>query len=68
MATFIKLTAEEADQVRGPALVPIERLGGVFVLNEIVLDDPTHEEHHEFLSGLPRIDQADLPAALEVLE
>lgn len=72
MATFILLTAEQADDVRGPsistqaaALNPIERQGGTFVLGLDVLTDPAHMVHREVLSGLLRLDSGDhaFPAA-----
>jgi len=66
MAMFILLTAEQADQVRGPsesapyaALNPIERAGGVFILGVEVLQAPYHEVHAAFLGGLPQMDEND---------
>lgn len=65
MPSFIILTAEEADLVRGPsdstpsaALVPIERHGGVYVLGAGVLDDPAHAAHRDALAALPTLDSA----------
>ncbi len=75
MPGFIVLTADEAAQVRGPALPPyalepIERQDGVFILPAGVLDHPAYEMHAEFLAVLPRLDSADpsFPAALEPFE
>jgi hypothetical protein len=77
MASFIIMTSEEADQVRGPsavnpaaALEPVERMGGVFILGVEVLDDPAHAAHKEFLSGLPTKDSGDpdFPGPMETQE
>jgi hypothetical protein len=68
MATFILMTSEQANYVRGLALNPIERQGDVFILNMLVLSDPTHEQWHEYLSALPTMDLTDPnfpPALLE---
>lgn len=66
MARFIILTAEQADQVRGPSasdpwatLDPVERQGGKFILGLRVLTDPAHEAHWEFLGALPQLDTSD---------
>lgn len=66
MATFIILTAEQADQVRGAsdvtpsaALAPVERQGGLFILGVGVLTDPAHAAHREYLAALPQLDSAD---------
>lgn len=75
MAMFILLTDIEAANVRGPsisdptaALNPIERQGGVFILNVLVLADPAHESHRDFLGSLPQMDSTDpaFPAPLDV--
>jgi hypothetical protein len=70
MATFILMTSEQADHVRGPALNPIERQGSVFILNTLVLSDPTHAQWHEYLSALPTMDLTDpaFPPAIEPVE
>lgn len=57
---MIHLTAEEADQVRGPtspmhALMPRKLKDGTYVLPESVLDDPAHIMHHDFLQTMPTI-------------
>lgn len=66
MSTFILLTAEQADRVRGlsvaspyAALNPIACPGGVFLLGADVLFDPAHEAHREFLATLPEMEDAD---------
>ena len=59
MATFIIMTAAEADQVRGPSLQPIERENQQYILNVLVLEDPEHAAHHEFLRTLPTMDSSD---------
>ena len=65
MATFILLPAEQVEEVRGQsvtagsALNPIERAGGVFILNAVVLTDPAHIAHRAYLSALPQIDDSD---------
>lgn len=73
MSMFILLTAEQADQVRGPSLAtpsaalnPIERQGSVFILGVEVLTDPGHEPHRDFLSALRQLDSSDpsFPAAM----
>ena len=75
MAQFILLTAEQADQVRGPSqsvagasLNPIERQGGKFILNVLVLSDPAHEAHRDYLGALPQLDSSDpeFPPEIEV--
>ena len=75
MPEFIVLTADQAAQVRGPALPPyalepIERQGGVFILPADVLDHPAYEMHAEILAALPRLDSADpsFPAPLDPSE
>jgi hypothetical protein len=55
---FIILTAEQADMVRGPtaegaALAPVPRQGDLSILGVVVLADPAHAEHHEYLATLP---------------
>ena len=66
MATFILLTAGQADHVRGPsistpsaALEPVERQGGAFILGVAVLTDPAHEANHSYLAALPQMDDGD---------
>ena len=75
MPRFTVLTADEAAQVRGPALPPyalepVERQGGVFILPAGVLDHPAYEMHAESLAALPRLDSANpsFPAALDPSE
>ncbi len=72
MATFILLAREDRDIVAGPsgiipgrALLPIERMNGVFILGAEVLDDPAHAPHRACLSLLPQLDGEDpsFPAA-----
>lgn len=73
MAMFILLGPEDRDTVAGPsciiagrALVPIERMTGVFILGTEVLDDPAHAPHRTYLSILPQLDGEDpsFPAAV----
>ena len=71
MADFILLTQENRDHLAGPALQPVERQGGVFILNRVnVLADATHADHHSYLSALPYIDSnyPDFPPAIEIEE
>lgn len=72
MPMFILLGREDRDAVAGPsnivpgrALVPIERLMGVFILGTEVLDDPAHAPHRTRLCLLPQLDGEDpsFPAA-----
>jgi hypothetical protein len=61
---MILLTASEADQVRGGtmpghALMPRQLTSGDFVLPVVVMDDPMHAEHHDFLNSLPLIADPD---------
>ena len=63
----IVLTAAEADQVRGPsvtvesaALAPVALTDGRFILSIMVLDDPAHAAHRDFLAGLPQADLSDI--------
>lgn len=67
---FIILTAADADTVRSDSLIPVERAGDVFILNTTVLEDPTHAEHHNFLSAMPRLAYEDpqFPPPLEVID
>lgn len=57
---MIVLTAEQAEEVRGPtatgaALEPVALADGVtFVLPEAVLDDPAHAGRRDYLASLPR--------------
>ena len=60
MQIMLLLTAEEADQVRGPSAIdpaavlePVALPDGRFALPATVLDDPAHEPYHEMLGGLP---------------
>ena len=56
---MIVLTAEQAEEVRGPtasgsALEPVALADGVtLVLPEAVLNDPAHAAHQAFLASLP---------------
>lgn len=57
-ASYIELTAVEADTVRGDThpghrLDPIGLAGGTFVLPVAVLADPAHGVRHAMLSVLP---------------
>lgn len=62
--SFILLTPEQADHVRGPtslgaALMPIPiipNLGAAYVLSDVVLNDPAHSQHKTYLNALPRTD------------
>jgi hypothetical protein len=62
--SYILLTAQQADHVRGPtsrgsALMPIPIipvLGAAFVLSDAVLNDPAHAMHKAYLSACPRTD------------
>lgn len=73
MARFILLNQENRDHVLGRALNPIERQATpatpnpVFILNTLVLADPTHEEHWDYLGALPQKDitDPDFPPAIE---
>lgn len=60
---MIVLTAEQAEQVRGPMLDPREMVDGNFILPEAVLEDPAHAAVRELLAALPRRDvtAADFP-------
>lgn len=73
MPMFILLGQEDRDAVAGPssltpgrALVPVERMAGVFILGTEVLDDPAHAPHRTYLSILPQLDGDDpsFPAAI----
>lgn len=74
MATFIILNQANRDHVEGPSLQPVERQGGganpdpVFILNTLVLSDPTHEEFWEYLDALPKMaaDDPDFPPPIEM--
>lgn len=60
---MIILTQEQADAVhgvneQGTALAPRPLADGTFALSDRVLSDPTHQEYHDLLSGLPRRDVA----------
>lgn len=66
MSIFILLPAAAANAVRGPSLTvpsaalnPIEREGGLFILSVLVLSDPAHAEHYEFLNTFPLMDTND---------
>lgn len=55
---MIILTAEQADQIRGPtspgnALDPVALIDGSYVLPEAVIDDPAHHARHAYLQLLP---------------
>jgi uncharacterized membrane protein len=59
---IIILTPEQANYVRGPSevdeksiLIPIATTDGNYILDTLVLDDPAHINHKEFLSTLPQI-------------
>jgi hypothetical protein len=57
---FIKLTADEANQVRmlsrlGHAIAPVPLKDGTLFLPLSVLDDPAHAQHHAFLLTLPQV-------------
>lgn len=74
MALFILLTGEQSCSVRGPsavtpaaALGPVERQGGVLILNALVLFDASHVAYHDFLAALPQLDSAEpaFPAAID---
>lgn len=56
---FIILTQEQADQVRGESLIPVE-LEGRFILGLNVLSDAAHAKHHAFLASLPQ-EEVELP-------
>lgn len=64
---MIILTAEQAEQARGPMLDPRQMVDGNFVLPEAVLADPTHADWHDLLASLPRRDvtAADFPASAD---
>jgi len=71
MSRVILLTAKQADQVRGvsvmdpsAALDPVAISDGRFILPIEVLDDPAHAKHHEFLSGLPKIEMSAIEKLL----
>lgn len=70
MAAYILMTDEQAENVRGPALNPIERQGSVFILGVRVLTDPLHAEFHDYLAALPTMDYSDpnFPPELELPE
>lgn len=56
---MIILTAQQADQVRGPttpghSLDPVALTNGTFALPESVLTDHAHAQHHTMLELLPR--------------
>lgn len=55
---MIILTRDQANQVRGftngNALAPSPLVDGTFALPGTVLDDPAHQQHRAFLSGLPQ--------------
>ncbi len=66
MPTFILLTSEQADHVRGPSIVvpsaalqPIERQGGLSILGVGVLTDTAHTAHWEYIALLPQLDDTD---------
>lgn len=73
MAMFILLGRADRDAVvglssvtPGRALVPVERIYGVYILGAEVLDDPAHAPHRTCLSRLQQLDGEDpsFPAAL----
>jgi hypothetical protein len=65
MAIFIILSQADRDHVVGPALKPIERQATaatpapVFILNVLVLDDPTHADVRGYLAALLQMDASD---------
>jgi hypothetical protein len=71
MTTLILLSAADASAVRGPsatvegaALQPIALTDGRFVLPVMVLDDPAHAAHRDFLASLPAVDLSVVAAIL----
>jgi hypothetical protein len=72
MLNVIILTAQQADQVRGPsaeapnmaALAPVGLTDGRFILGVEVLSDPAHAQHWAFLATLA---QADVSAVASLM-
>lgn len=69
---FILLTPEQAEHVRGltsegAALMPVMTANGMYVLPVEVLDDPAHAMHHEYLSGLPQVENVDFPPPVDLV-
>jgi hypothetical protein len=60
LGPFIKLTADEANQVRmlsrpGHAIAPVPLKDGTLFLPLSVLDDSAHAQHRDFLLALPQV-------------
>ena len=65
MAFYLILTGEIADQVRdplaatAPVYVPIERVGGVFILPVSVLEAEAHAATRPVLETCPQMEPSD---------
>lgn len=66
----IIMNAADKAVVESERLRPVERQGGAFIVNALVLESPDFAAAHSYLSGLPLKDSSDptFPPSLDESE